>query len=102
MMVVAGSALAASIFLWAAVVFAHGAVSHIPGDENFGVVVGRYQFLLEKKDILLGKQAHLVVRVFGLKLGAPLSGIRLLAVAKLPQAFSELPRKTAGNGSRRR
>ncbi|MFC1491305.1 4Fe-4S binding protein [Nitrospinota bacterium] len=95
-MLAGGTALAVPYFLWTAIAFGHGAVSHVPGDENFGVVVGRYQFLLEGKykAILSGKQTRLVVRVYDMKRGAPLLGARLLVAPKLPQAFAELPKKS--------
>jgi polyferredoxin len=93
--VAAGCALAALVFLWSAFAFAHGSVSHVPGNENFGMVVGRYQFLLEGKNkaFTLGKPSRMAVRVYDMKRGALLTGVRLMVAPKLPQAFAELPKK---------
>jgi len=92
--------VAASLFA-PALSFAHGTVSHIPGDADFGVVVGRYQFLLEgkKRAVAPGARDRLVVRVFDMKHGAPLGGARVLLAPRVPQAFRELPPKAQRNAS---
>jgi polyferredoxin len=75
---------------------AHGTVSHVPGSDDFGVVVGRFQFLLEgnKREVAPGQQDRLVVRVYDMKSAQMVRGARLLLAPKVPQAFDQLPARS--------
>ena len=86
-------ALLGALLLSPALALAHGAVSHVPGNEDFGAVVGRYQFLIENKEeiVRMDGPLFLVLRVIDLDKGAPLAGARVLAAPRIPQGFRELP-----------
>lgn len=77
----------------------HGTVSHVPGEADFGVSVGRYQFLIEGKErsVSPGERDRIVVRVFDMKTGKPAGGGRVLVAPRIPQAFSALPPKNGTN-----
>ena len=93
-------ALLCGLLLWAtASAYGHGTVSHVPGSDDFGVVVGQYQFLLEgkKREISPGQQDRLVVRVYDMKIGQMVQGARLLLAPKVPQAFDKLPARNDGS-----
>lgn len=89
----AGALLGALILLAPALALAHGAVSHVPGDSDFGAVAGRYQFLIENRDEIVRSEEplYIVLRVIDLEKGAPLAGARVLAAPRIPQGFRDLP-----------
>jgi len=81
--------------------YGHGTVSHVPSSDDFGVVVGQYQFLLEgkKREVTPGQQDRLVVRVYDMKTGQMVRGTRLLLAPKVPQAFDKLPARNGNSPS---
>jgi hypothetical protein len=83
------------LLLWPSTARPHGTVSHVPGESDFGVLVGRYQFLIEGKErsVSPGERDRIVVRVFDMKAGKPAGGGRVLVAPRIPQAFSALPEK---------
>ncbi|HZD40782.1 MAG TPA: 4Fe-4S binding protein, partial [Terriglobales bacterium] len=92
-------ALPYTLLIWSLLLFAtpsayaHGTVSHVPGTDDFGVIVGQYQFLLEgnKHEVTPGQKDRLVIRVYDMKSGQMVRGARLLLAPKVPQAFDKLP-----------
>ena len=97
--IIRAGALLAALLLAPALALAHGTVSHIPTDADFGAVVGRYQFLIENKDEIVrsDEPIYVVLRVIDLEKSAPLAGARVLAAPRIPQGFRELP---SPNGDR--
>ncbi len=87
------------LLLWPSIARSHGTVSHIPGEDDFGVSVGQYQFLIEGKErsVSPGERDRIVVRVFDMKTGKPVGGGRVLVAPRIPQAFSALPQKDGTN-----